>query len=586
MFRQRVWAPTRDWLDVHGRFVLALAVLTLLAGLPLFQFKEMSGHDSNAYVPRFVEFYEGLKGGAIVPRWAPDLAWGYGEPTFSFNPPLLYYIGSFYHALGFTFIASENLSAFTLLFLAGFGMYLLASDFFGRHGGLVAATAYVYAPFVLVRLYVNHSLADFAAFAFLPFAFWGLHGAVEKNSTTRWAIATLAIAALILSSTSVTVITFPALVACVLWVAWCERSVRGLARGAWSLLLAGGLAAFLWAPGLLEADAVHITRREHRFNLHDHFLNLTQLIHSDWGYGLSPHGYSFELGAVQLVLGVTVLVLFRRIWRISRRAGVILAAFSVFTGVAIFMTTSASAPIWDHVSLLRPMQFPWRFLSLVALTTSFACGAPFLFLRGDRERYAVPLMVVLIAAVFLLNFRHANPSGFEAVTDATYSPANITGKGLPATERELEPIDVQVYPPTPRTAPMSVLTGRATIEVTGKTPTDRKFRVRVDERALLRMNTFYFPGWTLYVDGTQQPIAHTNQNGLMDFSLGQGTHAVRFVFLSTPTRSWSTRVSIVAALLFVLTPIGEYAGQRWMMRRRQSVARDSKRPHIAQKAAR
>ena len=49
----------------HLPYLGALALMALLAGLPLLQLKIMSGHDALAYLPRQVEFFEGLKAGQI-----------------------------------------------------------------------------------------------------------------------------------------------------------------------------------------------------------------------------------------------------------------------------------------------------------------------------------------------------------------------------------------------------------------------------------------------------------------------------------------------------------------------------------------
>jgi hypothetical protein len=570
----RLLAPARGWCDAHLRFLAAVAVLSLLAGLPLFQFKEMTGHDSTAYLPRFVEFYEGLKGGAIVPRWAPDLGAGYGEPTFNFNPPLLYYLGSLFHALGFTFIASENLAIFALLLTAGAGMYLFASSIWGRHGGLVAAAAYVFAPHMLVRLYVSHALADFAAFAFIPFAFWGIYGAVVSKSAPHRIVGVLAVAALMLSSISVAVIVVPALALPLVWLAWRSRSPGGLAAGVWCIAMGIALTAFFWLPALRETAFVHISRREDRVDFHDHFLYIQQLFYSPWGYGLSVRGtgdgLSFAVGAVQLVMLGAAAVLLRPIWRVSAAAGAMLAALLALTLVAVFFTTPASLFVWERVGALHPLQFPWRFLALVMLASSFACGAPFLLLReGEgRQRAANWLMVALVAAIFLLNFRHADPQRFLKLTDADYSPVNIATKGLAATAREFEPTDVRQFPSSPAAEPMTVLSGRAAVAVVARTPTERTFTVGVEQAAELRMNTFYFPGWTLYVDGARQPTSHGNQNGLMDFPLAPGAHAVRFVFLDTPLRAWSRRLSLAALAIFLLAPAAEYAWRRRRSRTR------------------
>jgi hypothetical protein len=564
----RLLAPARRWCDAHLRFLAAVAGLSLLAALPVFQFKEMSGHDSTAYLPRFVEFYEGLKGGTIVPRWAPDLGAGYGEPTFNFNPPLLYYLGSFFHALGFTFIASEDLAIFALLLASGVGMYLFAASVWGRHGGLVAAAAYLFAPHMLVRLYVSHALADFAAFPFIPFAFWGLYGAVARKSAPHRIVGVLAVAALMLSSVSLAVIIVPALALCAVWLAWRSRSGGGLVAGAWCIAMGIALTTFFWLPALRETTFVHISRREERIDFHDHFLYIQQLFYSRWGYGLSVRGtgdgLSFAIGFVQLAMLGAAAVLLRPIWRASAAAGAMLAAMLALVLVAVFFMTPASLFVWGRVGALHPLQFPWRFLALVMLASSFACGAPFLLLReGEaRQRVANWLMVALIAAIFLLDVRHADPERFLKVKDADYSPATIATKGLAATAREFEPIDVRQFPASPASEPVTVLSGRADVTVLAREPTDRTFSVNVDEAAQLRMNTFYFPGWLLYVDGARTATSHTNPNGLMDFPLAPGTHAVRFVFRDTPLRAWSTRLSLVALAIVLLAPAAEYGWRR------------------------
>ena len=168
-------------LSRHLPYLGLVGGLAVLASLPLFQLKLMWGHDAAEYLPRNEEFYKVLSSGNLLPRWAPDLSAGRGEPFFAFNPPLIYYMSAFFHWLGFTFIAAEDfLAAFVLIVLAAYGMYLLANSFFGPKGGLVSSAAYLFAPYFIVALYLRHALTDFAAFAFLPFAFWGIYRYAER----------------------------------------------------------------------------------------------------------------------------------------------------------------------------------------------------------------------------------------------------------------------------------------------------------------------------------------------------------------------------------------------------------------------
>ena len=60
----------KQCLGPHFPYLAVLGLATLLAGIPLFQFKLMVGHDFLAYLPRSFEFYQGLNSGQVFPRWA------------------------------------------------------------------------------------------------------------------------------------------------------------------------------------------------------------------------------------------------------------------------------------------------------------------------------------------------------------------------------------------------------------------------------------------------------------------------------------------------------------------------------------
>ena len=76
----------------------------------------------------------------------------------------------------------------------------------------------------------------------------------------------------------------------------------------------------------------------------------------------------------------------------------------------------------------------------------------------------------------------------------------------------------------------------------------------IAEAAPLRVNTFYFPGWTLYVDGAERPVDYSNPQGVMEFTLEPGEHRVQVRFADTPVRRWSTRLSLLALFLLLLAP--------------------------------
>src|SRR5258706_9180913 len=87
---------------------VALFAICLFAIFPLFHTGLFSMHDDEQ-VARLYEMYLVISNAQIPPRWVPDLGFGFGFPLFNFYPPLVYYLGSLFHLLGFSFITSTKI---------------------------------------------------------------------------------------------------------------------------------------------------------------------------------------------------------------------------------------------------------------------------------------------------------------------------------------------------------------------------------------------------------------------------------------------------------------------------------------------
>lgn len=541
-----------------------LLLFALLAGLSTLQLKQMAGHDAFEYLPRTAEFFRGLAEGRLLPRWAPDLSGGYGQPFFLFNPPVIYYVTSAFHGLGFSIVASMNLAALALLAAAGIGMYLYARDLLGRAGGLAAGAAYLFAPFLLTNLYVRQALADYSAMAFIPWALWGLYHWVSKPDKTRHLVAAAAATALILlSSNPVSLFTVPALALYALFLAWQARSWSALARGTWAVGLGVGLAVFFWLPALAERNWVQTGRLLSGYlSYGNHFVYPHQLIYSPWGYGLSlpgpEDGMSFALGPVHLALLAASLLLAWRLRGRLRPAGAGWAHFWFFAGLlalAAFLAGTPSTWLWDRLPLLQYLEFPWRILVLAAVATAFIAGFPFLAVRPPRQRRW--LLVAVLAALLLTGLGHARPEGYYDTTDAEYSPAVIAAAGIEVTTaREYEPVWATARPQTPAPAERLLLTaGQVRVLDSRITGHRCEWLIEANGPAQLRVATYYYPGWRLTVDGEPRPVTIQNPYGLMDWTLESGVHQVVLAFGATPLRAWALALSAVALALLMGTAV-------------------------------
>jgi 4-amino-4-deoxy-L-arabinose transferase-like glycosyltransferase len=550
---------------VHSPLPILL-LFVLLAGLPTLQLKQMAGHDAFEYLPRTAEFFRGLAEGRLLPRWAPDLSSGYGQPFFLFNPPVVYYVTSAFHGLGYPIVASLNLAALALLSVAGIGMYIYAREFFGRAGGLAAGAAYLFAPFLLANLYVRQALADYTAMAFIPWALWGLYrwaSGEPDGKIQHLVMAAAATALILLSSNPVSLIAVPVLALYPLFLAWRARSWRALRRGAWAIGLGVGLATFFWLPALAERDWVQTGRLLSGYlNYRNHFVYLHQLVYSPWGYGLSlpgpEDGMSFGLGPVHLALLAASLLLAWNLRDRLRRAGEGWAHFWFFVallGLAVFLVTDNAIGLWDGLPLLQYLEFPWRILVLAAVATAFIAGFVFLAAKDSRQRRW--LLAAVLGGLLLTGMGHARPEGYYDTTDAEYSPAAIAATGIEVTTaREYEPIWAASRPEAPAPANRLLLIGGKVRVLKSQVTGHRiEWLIEADGPAQLRAATYYYPGWQLTVDGERRPVSVQNPYGLMDFTLESGVHKVALEFGSTPLRWWAAAISVVALALLVATVV-------------------------------
>ncbi len=157
--------------------------------------------DLPIHLYRTLEYGQVWASGVIVPRWAPNLAYGYGYPLFIFAPPLPYWLGLAFYTLGFSLETAFKLLIIFTILLYAIGMYLLARALLDSvEAGLVAATAYTFAPFALreVLLY-GGNIPQFLAIGLFPWTLWATVRATYARSWTWTVLAACFYAGVLLS---------------------------------------------------------------------------------------------------------------------------------------------------------------------------------------------------------------------------------------------------------------------------------------------------------------------------------------------------------------------------------------------------
>lgn len=547
-FYQRLRQGVPGW-------VLVL-VLALPAIHPLLRAELPRGGDTGLHLYRLVELDHCLRQGLFFPRWMPDLVYGYGYPLFNFYAPLSTYLTEALHLLGLAFVPALRAGFILCLLGSGLAMYLFAREVYGERAGIIAAVAYVYAPYLLYNHYVRGSLSDALALALFPLLFWAFRR-LALGGELRYVVAgAVTYAALVLThNVSSLAITPVLLIYLVTLGLWRRRAFHWRAVIA-ALGLGLALSAFFWLPALAEKQFTRIelfmAAPEYDYRLN--FLTLGELLGppAPVDTGCMNPDVPIQIGLLQVMLGGVALVLAGRL-RNERRWSV--AAFTLAVVGLGFLTLPPSTWLWAHLPLVRYFQFPWRLLSPATFALAILVGGAIAALENTSTRkLAAPIVAALVTVAFFVAsvpslYPRYNPpqAPNPTLTDVTaYQQQShalgVTSAGEYVPRWAVDPPRRPAFPGMDEGAPLAAkvdsasLPPGATITPLQERPTAARWRVSAAEDWAPVILTFYFPGWRATVDGRPVPVEPTGPQGLIRFAVPAGEHVVTLRFVETPVR--------------------------------------------------
>jgi len=408
---------------------------------------------------RLAELDRCWQDGVYYPRWAPNLAFGYGYPLFHFAPPLPYFIAQFLHTLGADLETALKLLAVLCFLLCGLGMYLFAREVLGAKGALLAAAAYVYTPFRFREaLIYGGNYPQILAVALYPWTLWAFHKIIARDRPKYIVAGALSYAGLMLSHNFHALVFTPLLLAYALYLMWITKRWGRAREAVLALALGLGLSAFFWVPVL--HDMQWTPTREDFYishtDFHQRFLSPRDLL--AWPVPLDASADNpylpFSLGPAIVALAAASLAALAvdtgcRAWRkwmpparppdlqsggsgsCSLKWHVLF--FALVLAASVFMMLPASAPVWENVPFLPIGEFPWRLMGVANLASAFLAGASLHISRIG------PLVVATFARVpgrlkSLLRNRELPRLCFLSATRSDRDAASNTQHPIPNTQ--------------------------------------------------------------------------------------------------------------------------------------------------------
>jgi hypothetical protein len=558
----------RAWL-----YALLVSLATSLAIIsPFFWMGNASGHDFSFHVASWMDAAAQWHQGILFPRWTDGANHGFGEPRFIFYPPISWMFGA---ALGSLIPWIFVPAVFIVLtqILAGMCAFALGRRSFPPRGALVCAVCYAANPYALLIVYMRSDFAEQLALAFFPLLFLAaaeLLGMLDSpHRSPRRSIVFLAImfAAVWLTNAPAGVVVSYSLAALFAWTALTRKSWRPLLHGAAALALGFGLAGFYLVPAAYEQRWVNISLAlASGLQPSQNFLYAVIADAEHNAFNRIASNTAVLMIALTAIFAVLSFPRGRSIAPpLTKTLRSALAALSV---AAAFLMVRASNLFWEVLPKLRFVQFPWRWMSILAIPFAVFISAAVVHkrMRGYMTASLIVAVLAILACTATYMVRHTwwdsedvpvllealqNDEGFEGVDE--YDPLGDDHSLLPEKSER-----VTVTPADPEANDGS--SSEAEITVHRGTAERKEIYIATREPAVLKLRLLDYPAWRVQVNDAVVVPEQTGETAQIIVPLATGSSRVLVRFIRTPDRTIGgviTAASIlIALLLFAWRPKG------------------------------
>jgi len=568
----------RFWYNPNFIAIFFLLFFSIFALKSLTKPGFYTSHDGETHTARIAQYYQALKDGQFPPRWAKTLSSGLGSPIFVYIYPLPYLAGALIHMLGANFVNSFKILMALSFIASGLFAYLwLLEVFKSPKSAFLGALTYTWVPYRFALIYVRASISESFAYTFLPFLLLSLTKLAKKTNLKWTALSALSLALLMLSQNLVAYMAIPLICAYVLILAIWQKSAKYLIYVFISAIWAFGISAVTYLPALFERNYIHFDQLfKDVYNAH--FVTLTQLVHSPWGYGFDLPGtvndqISFQIGLAHiLIIFISLFVLFIAIaarfsmvkflqdnfFEKPKSQEKILAIFFLLVialSILLMLETRQTHLFWKNFKLLQIIDIPWRLLGIIALSTSFLASFAAKNIRSGL------VFLFLVSAILIANRHHLNINEAKFYDDEFF----LNYRGSATQFNEFTPksrSSVGVTDQFPQR--IEVVRGDAKISDINQKSNALTFKTESTQVSRLLVNVATFPGWQVFADNKKfesvdDPILFRelyrpdrDNTGLFYFIVPTGNHTFNLKFTETKLRYFADLLSLASFTAVIL----------------------------------
>ncbi len=425
----------------------------------------------------------------------------------------------------------------------------------GNSAAIVGATLYLFAPYRFVDIYVRGAIGEHVAFVFLPLVLLSLI-TLFKNKKNKlryfylnFVFVSASFSFLILSHNAVSLLFIPFVIFYVFYLFFENKSKQKLLLSITSLLFGFLYSFFFWFPAFVEGK---YTLRDIVTNnaYLERYVQVKNLIYGAWNYGGTGE-FTTQLGIINIIIIIAGVAFLFKFYKSKDNLKYLLIGTVVFFFISVFLMLPYSNFIWEKLTILQKLQFPWRFLSITTFCTS-VIGAILIDKINLKSKNILAAIIIILSIIPTVNYWKADEYKLysDSYFEKPYASTTDTGESSPIWS-------VRSMDEFPKYK-LEILSGNAEIVDYSRRSNYHEYLIDAKEKTRFRENTLYFPGWKIYdnyklVDNVE--FQDPENRGVMTFYLDKGLHDLILKFENTKVRMVSNIVTFISIIFVFLIPL-------------------------------
>lgn len=543
---------------IHEDMAFYVTITLLVVGFILF-FSIYGPVNGHSFFPNYnwmPAFSSQFAQGDFYPRWLYDNYAGAGSPAFYFYGPMPLWIVSTANILYCNSCSSGELlmvGPTIMMGLASVSCYYFIKSFASNRIALVTAIVYLFLPYhFIVDFWIRSTWGELAAYIFMPLILLSLKN--SNISMKHTIFAALCYAGLLYSHLPTAFLFSPFLL---LYACLNFGIIKGLQNISIVVLVGVGLASAYLIPALTTQGFINPVGWE-IYNPVD-FLYFSGKDSMSKGKFVAPAIFSTIL--------VTLISIIGFLRKDIKQDPLLQTAFiSVICGTILI--SDLSQPLWQHISLLKKVQFPWRMGSILDLSAIIVFA---LTLRSLEHKKIQKMTYSLMAFLFIfglvlvyssrLKDRMIFSHGEVAIEDFTtpgFEPSEYRTVWLAAQYPDLRYSDL--HHALEQTPDLAIIEGTGII-IEEKVEGDQyHIKLSSETGVKIRLRRFFYPGWHLLDSknsSIEYPITVSPHYALIEASIPAGEHSITLLrkpFFEETLGMGITLLSLLFCIIIIFWP--------------------------------